>query len=159
MAAIIFTTSVVKALTHYVLLQATCSRHCGALQGRGGEAEGGGGQERPGLKKYRFLFKILSKSIDFERQAGPGVSGRFGTSGGSHFRHFPEIIVIQNHRSGRNSDRNLGHICRHVNIIPYNSTNAWRGQSHVSIGFFFGQIPLSADGIWGSPAERIVIEN
>ena len=27
--------------------------------GRGGEAEGGGDQERPGLKKYRFLFKIL----------------------------------------------------------------------------------------------------
>ena len=56
----------------------------------------------------RFLVEILSKSIDFERQAGPGVSGRFGTSGGSHFRHFLEIIVIQNHRSGRNSDTNLG---------------------------------------------------
>ena len=35
----------------------------------------------------------------------------------------------------------------------------WRGQSHVSIGFFFGKIPLSADGIWGPPAERIVIES
>ena len=64
--------------------------------------------------KNKSCESLKPRTINFERQAGPGVSGRFGTSGGSHFRHFPEIIVIQNHRSGRNSDRNLGLICRHT---------------------------------------------
>ena len=29
---------------------------------------GASGQERPGLKKYRFLIKFIKKSIDSERQ-------------------------------------------------------------------------------------------
>ena len=31
--------------------------------------------------------------------------------------------------------------------------------SHVPIALFFGQIPLSVDGIWGSPAGGILIDN
>ena len=31
--------------------------------------------------------------------------------------------------------------------------------SHVPIALFFGQIPLSVDGIWGSPAETIPFDN
>jgi hypothetical protein len=35
----------------------------------------GPGRERPGLKKYRFLFKILLESIDLEGRAGSGEAG------------------------------------------------------------------------------------
>ena len=67
-----------------------------------------GGWERPGSEKYRFLFKILFKSIDFEcrgRWEQAAGSGRDRKSIAFYLKSFSRVSILS---AGAGGSRRLG---------------------------------------------------